>query len=102
AWNPHATLALVTTSNKASSSPSGHAPNPSPKSLLRSISAPTGVSVIAARPHPAGAGPEHVGEHRPAASHHRRPSAVTGKPRSGMFDVRRADHTGARVTPLPG
>src|SRR3569833_160970 len=36
AWNPHATLALVTTSSIASSSPSRHTPKLSPRSALRS------------------------------------------------------------------
>src|SRR3954452_8234797 len=36
AWNPQATLALVTTSSRASSSPSVHCPNPSPRSEFRS------------------------------------------------------------------
>src|SRR5712675_2300068 len=38
AWKPHATLALVTTSSIASSSPSRHTPKLSPRSALRSIS----------------------------------------------------------------
>ena len=37
AWNPHATLALVTTSSIAASSPSFQTPNDSPRSLFRSI-----------------------------------------------------------------
>src|SRR3712207_3337573 len=37
AWKPQATLALVTTSSSASSSPSRHWPKPSPRSELRSI-----------------------------------------------------------------
>src|SRR3954453_10504739 len=36
AWNPQATLALVTTSSRASSSPRVHCPKPSPRSELRS------------------------------------------------------------------
>jgi len=36
AWNPHATLALVTTSSSASSSPIRHDPYDSPRSALRS------------------------------------------------------------------
>src|SRR5689334_10434629 len=37
AWKPQATLAEVTTSSRASSSPSRQAPKPSPRSALRSI-----------------------------------------------------------------
>src|SRR4051795_7563674 len=36
AWNPQATLALVTMSSRASSSPSVHCPNPSPRSEFTS------------------------------------------------------------------
>src|SRR3984893_10986326 len=39
AWNPQATLALVTMPSMASSSPSRQTPKPSPKSALRSIEA---------------------------------------------------------------
>src|SRR3984893_3324217 len=41
AWNPQATLALVTMPSMASSSPSRQTPKPSPKSALRSIEATT-------------------------------------------------------------
>src|SRR2546425_669433 len=44
AWNPQATLALVTTVSIASSSPRVQAPNPSPTSLLRSTCARTPLS----------------------------------------------------------
>src|SRR4051812_44600924 len=37
AWKPQATLALLTTSSMASSSPSCQVPKPSPRSLLRSM-----------------------------------------------------------------
>src|SRR3712207_1477016 len=40
AWKPHATFALDTTCSRASSSPSRHTPNPSPRSAFRSM--PTG------------------------------------------------------------
>src|SRR3954469_1927213 len=40
AWKPQATFALVTTSSRASSSPSRHTPNPSPRSALRSTVRP--------------------------------------------------------------
>src|SRR5882762_8716519 len=36
AWNPQATLALLTIASSASSSPSCHRPKPSPRSALRS------------------------------------------------------------------
>src|SRR5919112_30326 len=36
AWKPQATFALVTMPSSASSSPSRHTPNPSPRSALRS------------------------------------------------------------------
>src|SRR3984957_13036874 len=39
AWQPHATLALVTMPSMASSSPSRQTPKPSPRSALRSIEA---------------------------------------------------------------
>src|SRR3954452_2791505 len=40
AWKPQATFALVTTPSRASSSPSRHTPNPSPRSALRSTVRP--------------------------------------------------------------
>src|SRR4051812_9070498 len=43
AWKPQATFALVTMPSSASSSPSRHTPNPSPRSALRSIARGPGV-----------------------------------------------------------
>src|SRR4051812_14746151 len=43
AWKPQATLAEVISPSSSASGPPGHAPNPSPTSLLRSTARPIGL-----------------------------------------------------------
>src|SRR5688572_20686581 len=71
AWKPQATLALLTTSSIASSSPSCQVPKPSPRSVLRSMST---CQIVEDGP---GRGDAHVpGEGGDQATEHEQPPRV--------------------------